>query len=235
MSGHSKWANIKRRKGAEDEKRGRIFSKIARAIMAAVKEGGADPQANVRLRLILQQARAVNMPKSNVERALQRGEKEEDSLKSLLLEGYGPGGVAVMMRVLTDNRQRTVQEVRNFFQRAGGNLAEPGAVAFQFEQVEIVKTEAVGEEKILALLDFGVLDFKKDKDGVIFSLSAGSLEKFRRAAERGGIKIILADRAMKAKTFLDFNDPKEREKVKVFLKELEENEDIQRVFSNFHE
>jgi len=235
MSGHSKWANIKRRKEAEDKKRGQIFSKIARAIVAAVKEGGsADPQANARLRLVLQRARAANMPKSNIERALQRGEKQGEALQNFVLEGYGPGGVAVMMEVLTDNRQRTIQEVRNLFQRHSGNLAEPGAVAFQFEKVNLVKTGPLAEEKILQLMDLGVADFEAGERGVTFYLE-GEIEPFKQAAQKEGAEILLADQTMRAKNPFQPASEEEKNKVRLFLEELEEHEDIQRVFSNFHE
>ncbi len=233
MSGHSKWANIKRKKEAEDKKRGQIFSKLARAIIVAVKEGGsANPESNARLRLLLQQARMANMPKENIERALQRGEKHDENLERFVLEGYGPGGVAIMMEVLSDNRQRTVQELKNLFQRFGGNLAEPGAVAFQFVKRGVIKTVPLKEEKILALLDLGVIDFEQKEDGVVFYSPPEITEQVRGEIEKAGIQVLFTDQTMKPENPLSLRDP-ERKQAEALLFALEEDEDIQRVFTNF--
>lgn len=236
MSGHSKWANIKRKKEAEDKKKGQAFSKIARAIVAAVKEGGSvDPGLNARLRITLQQARVANMPKDNVERALQRGEKQEEELEGFILEGYGPGGVAVMMKVLTDNRQRTVQEIKSFFQRYGGNLAEPGAVAFQFESEGMIRVAPLNEEEILNFVDLGATDFKQSESEVVFYFPTHLLEQFRGELEKRGAQILLVDQVMKPKSPIIINDEGMKAQVKNFLDFLEENEDIQRLFTNLNE
>jgi len=232
MSGHSKWANIKRRKEAEDKKRSQIFSKLARAIAAAIKEGGsADPEANARLRMVLQQAKAANMPKENIERALQKGEKQEENLESFVLEGYGPGGVAVMIEALSDNRQRTVQEIKNLFQRHGGNLAEPGAVAFQFEQLGKVEIASLEEEKILELMDLGAKDFEEKEGKIVFYLPVSSLEEFKKAAAELGAKILSWGIIMKAKTPLPLAEEK-RALLEEFLEALESHDDVQQVFTN---
>jgi len=233
MSGHSKWENIKRRKGAEDKKRGQAFSKFARAIAAAIKEGGsASPESNVRLRIILQQARMASMPKENIERALQKGEKQGENLESFVLEGYGPGGVALMIELLSDNRQRTVQEMKNLFQRFGGSLAEPGAVGFQFQKRGVIRTLPLTEEKILGLLDLGITDFEAKEDETIFFLPIELLEQTREKMEKEGINILLADQIMQPKTLIKINEA-DRGQIESFLEELEEDEDVQRVFTNF--
>lgn len=234
MSGHSKWANIKRRKEAEDRKKAQIFSKLSKAILVAIKEGGSpDPAANPRLRMMIEQAKAANMPKENVERLLRQAEEKESNLVSFSLEGYGPAGVAVFLEVVSDNRQRTLQEVKNIFQHHGGNLAEPGAVAFQFERKGVVVIKKPDEEKILQLLELGAEDFKEQGELLLFYLSPEKLDEFRKKAEELGVEVVSSELVMLPKTPLNLEDPRKGEEIASFLQELESHEDIQKVFSNF--
>jgi len=233
MSGHSKWANIKRKKGVEDKKRSQIFSKLSRAIAAAIKEGGsANPGTNSRLRMVLQQAKVANMPKDNIKRALERGEKQEENLESFVLEGYGLGGVAVMVEALSNNRQRTVQELKSLFRRYGGNLAEPGSVAFQFEQVGAARVSLAGEEEALRLMDLNVSDFKQEENGIVFYLPINNLEQFKKTVVEKGMSVVSWGLIMKAKNTIQLDDKEKRDQVDTFLAELNEHDDVQRVFTN---
>jgi len=233
MSGHSKWANIKRKKGVEDKKRSQVFSKLARAIAAAIKEGGsANPKTNSRLRMVLQQAKVANMPKDNIKRALERGEKQEENLESFILEGYGLGGVAVMVEALSNNRQRTVQELKNLFRRHGGNLAEPGSVAFQFEQSGVVKVSPASEEEALQLMGLNVSDFEQEENGIVFYLPANELEQFKKAVTERGMNIASWGLIMKAKNAVQLDNKEKRERINAFFSELNEHDDVQKVFTN---
>ena len=191
MSGHSKWANIKRRKEAQDQKRGKIFSKLARLITMAVREGGSpDPAVNPKLKLVIERARAESMPKENIQRAIESAVKKKEAIEELTLEGYGPGGVGILVEAITDNRQRTIQEIKSIFQKNGGSLSEPGAVAFQFEKKGIIEIENPGdEEKILGLIDQGVEDFEIDNQLVILWLSPAKLEELKKRVETIGLVI----------------------------------------------
>jgi len=230
MSGHSKWANIKRGKGIEDKKRGQIFSKMAKAIAVAIRDGGsADPEANSKLRVIIARAKAANMPKENVERALEKGNKREENLEGFSLEGYGPGGIGILIEVLSDNHQRSVQEIKNLFQRYGGNLAEPGSVSFLFEKRGMVRVKKVSEETMLKLLDQGVIDFKEDGEEVVVYIAPDKIENFKKDTSGLGVEIVDWDVVMYPKNKIDSNDPSQ---TKRFLEEIEEHEDVQQVFTN---
>jgi YebC/PmpR family DNA-binding regulatory protein len=234
MSGHSKWENIKRRKEAEDKKRSQIFSKFAKAIVGAIKEGGSsDLAANSRLRMVIEQAKAANMPKENIERLLRQAREKKDNLLSFSLEGYGPAGVAVFLEAVSDNRQRTLQEIKNIFQHHGGGLAEPGSVAFQFNKRGVVVVKKPSEEKMLELLELGAEDFEEKNDRLLFYLAPSKLEEFRQGAEKLEVEVISADLVMLPKTWLNLTDPRELKEVSSFLQELRNHEDVQHVFSNF--
>ncbi|MBL7078396.1 YebC/PmpR family DNA-binding transcriptional regulator [Candidatus Shapirobacteria bacterium] len=229
MSGHSKWENIKRKKGVEDKKRGQVFSRFARQITTAIREGGsADPENNSRLRAVIEEAKTVNMPKSNIDRLLQKGEGQKD-LATFWLEGYGPQGLAVMIEIATDNRQRSTQEIKNIFHRFQGSLAEPGSVAFQFERLGVVKTPVLSEEIILGAGEWGAVDFKQEKETTIFYLSPEKLNSFKENLVKQKIKILFTDWAMIAKNPVRIDNSRE---IKGFLKEIEEHNDILRAFTN---
>jgi len=229
MSGHSKWDNIKRKKGAEDQKRGKIFSKFARQIVAAIKEGGsADPETNTRLRGVIDKAKACSMPKNRIDRLLQKGKGRSRNLQSFSLEGYGPVGIAVLLEVLSDNRQRTTQELKSLFRRYGGSLAEPGAVAFQFEKIAMVKTGLLEEEEILSAGEWGAGDFEQEKDGVVFCLPWSRLANFKKALSEHKVNILSSTWLMKAKNPVLISSDQARS----FLEEIEGHKDISRVFTN---
>jgi len=229
MSGHSKWENIKRKKGAEDIKRGKIFSKYARQISAIIREGGsADPDKNPKLKSVIDEAKSANMPKTNIDRLLQK-EGEKKNLESFFLEGYGPQGLAVMIEVATDNRQRTTQEIKSTFRRFQGSLAEPGAVAFQFKRRAMVKTPSLSEETILQAGEWGAGDFKQENNKVAFYLSADKINQFKEELDKSGIKILSTEWEMIPKNLIQVNNLKEAEE---FLEQLESQDDVLRVFSN---
>ncbi len=236
MSGHSKWANIKRRKGAQDQKRGQVFSKLARAIAIAVKEGGsASPEANAKLRTLIQQAKEANMPKENIQRAIEAGQKRAENLSQFVLEGYGPHGVAVLLTIASDNRQRSVQEIKNIFSRHGGRLAEPGAVAFQFERIGEVTTANLAEEQLLALMDFsGVKDWREERGNLIFSLVAEQLPAFLEFLQKKGIAVKASRLISRAKVPLELA-ASAQEQVGRFLEELDNHEDVQEISTNLKE
>ncbi len=235
MSGHSKWANIKRRKEAQDQKRGKIFSKLARLIAVAVREGGSpDPAANAKLRLVIERAKAENMPKENIQRAIENAVKKKEAVEELLLEGYAPGGVAVLVEAVTDNRQRTIQEVKNIFQKNGGSLSEPGAVAFQFEKKGMIEVEPLkDEEKLLSLIDLGVEDFETEDQVMILWLEPARLEEIKNKIAQLGIEIKRADLVMKPKSLLRVTDPDKARATLNLLEALDHHDDVQRVFANF--
>ena len=238
MSGHSKWSTIKRQKGVVDARRSQLFTKLAREIMVAARQGGSDPEMNVRLRLAAQKAKESNMPNDNVDRAIKRGagvgEDGQASLEEVVYEGYGPGGAAILLEGLTDKAIRTVSEVRNVFQKAGGNLGEKGCVAWNFESQGIVAVEASGEwTKELALLaiDAGAEDFEQYDDLLEIRTQPDAYEAVRRALEEAGADLVRAEIAMVPKTTLVL-DVKHAAQTIRLMDRLEELDDVQRVFTN---
>jgi len=235
MSGHSKWAQIKRQKGVADARRGQLFSKLAREIIIAARQGGANPEANFRLRLAVQKARDSNMPLDNIKRAIERGGggAEASAMAELNLEGYGPNGVAVIVEALSDNRNRTIQDVRNLFSRSGGNLAESGAVAWLFETRGVITVETAGidaEELALMAIDAGAEDVKVEKGYLEILTSPQNLEPVRKAVEKKK-PIVSAEISKVPKSTVVLGE-KEAVQALKFLDQLEEHEDVQRVFAN---
>lgn len=236
MSGHSKWAQIKRQKGVADSRRGQLFTKLGREITVVARQGGADPDGNFRLRLAIQRARDNNMPSETIERAIKRGAGGSDAaeLQEITYEGYGPGGTAIMVDVLTDNRNRSAAELRATFTRSGGNLGESGSVAWQFDSRGVITVNADGEaaETIeLAAIDAGADDVKT-ADGVVEIVTApNELEAVRRRLSEQKIAIASAELSMVAKTTIDLGD-REGGQVLRLLDRLEELDDVQRVYSN---
>ncbi|MEX2080857.1 MAG: YebC/PmpR family DNA-binding transcriptional regulator [Dehalococcoidia bacterium] len=236
MSGHSKWAQIKRQKGVNDAKRGAIFTRLAREIMVAAKQGGADPGANFKLRLAIQRAKQSNMPNDNIDRAIAKatGTGESVSLDEFTYEGYGPGGTAVLVAVLTDNRNRTVSEVRHQFTRAGGNLGETGSVAWQFDAKGLITVPVDGhdpDELALKAIDAGADDVQVVGEAVEVQTEPASLQAVREALESGGLEIENADFAMVPKLTVEL-DRKTAHQAMRLIEGLEELEDVQRVYSN---
>ncbi len=236
MSGHSKWSTIKRQKGAADAKRGALFTKLSREIIIAAKAGGPDPTMNFKLRLAIQRAKAGNMPNDNIDRAVARatGGGPDDRLEEVTYEGYGPGGTAVLIQVTTDNKNRTVAEIRHCFTRAGGNLGETGSVAWQFEPRGVITIPVGGDEaETLALeaIDAGADDVDAAEDLLEVRTDPSQLEGVRQALEAAGANIDNSDIAMLPTTPIDLDDRTAKATLRL-LDSLEELEDVQRVFSN---
>jgi len=235
MSGHSKWAQIKRQKGVADARRGQLFTKLAREIMVAVRQGGPNMENNFQLRLAVEKARDNNMPSENIERAIKRGSggAEVSDLTEMTFEGYGPNGVAVMVRALTDNRNRTIQDVRRLFTRYGGNLGESGCVAWLFEDKGVIIVESDGseaEEIALQAIDAGAEDVKTEKGYIEIHTQPQNLEEIRKNIEEGR-HVISAELSLVPRSTVLLEE-KEAAQALSFLDHLEELDDVQRVISN---
>jgi YebC/PmpR family DNA-binding regulatory protein len=239
MSGHSKWSSIKHKKGAADAKRGKLFSKLARAIIVAAKEGGGDPAANLALQNAVEKARSYSMPKENIERAIARGsgvDADAAAFEPIVYEGYGPSGVAVLVETLTDNRNRTAAEVRHVFTKNDGNLGTSGAVAWLFERRGVVLVAADGadeDELTLAAAEGGADDVSRDGSSFQVTSAPESLPAVREAVEAAGFVIESAELTMVPKTTVEVGDESAAKKILRLMDALEENDDVQDVFSNF--
>jgi YebC/PmpR family DNA-binding regulatory protein len=236
MSGHSKWSTIKRQKGVADARRGQLFTKLAREIIVAVREGGDNPEGNFRLRLAIQKARDNNMPLDNIDRAIKRGSGHADgaALVEMTLEGYGPSGVAILVQALSDNRNRTLQEVRNIFTRNGGNLGEAGCVAWLFNSQGVITVETDGkdaEELALEAIDAGADDVKIEKDYIDIYTKPTDLEKVREALEAKNMTVASAELSMVPKSTIDMEEKAALQTLKL-LDKLEELDEVQNVASN---
>jgi YebC/PmpR family DNA-binding regulatory protein len=236
MSGHSKWSTIKRQKGAADAKRGQLFTKLAREISVAARQGLPDPEANARLRLAVDRARAASMPKENIERAIQRaaGAGSGDQYDELFYEGYGPGGAALMIQVQTDNRNRTVGEVRAVLTRAGGTLGESGSVGWMFDQtgmIEVPTADADPDEVALVAIDAGASDVETEDGIVVIYTDPAELHRVREALQGAGIEPEAAQLTMRPKTVLS-PEPDVAVKVIRLVEKLEDLDDVQEVFTN---
>jgi YebC/PmpR family DNA-binding regulatory protein len=239
MSGHSKWSSIKHKKGAADAKRGKLFSKLSRAIIVAAREGGLDPAANLPLQNAIEKARSYSMPKDNIERAIAKGsgaDTEGSSFDTVVYEGYGPEGVAVLVEALTDNRNRTASEVRHAFSKHGGNLGTTGAVAWQFERrgVVLASAENVDEEELLlAAADAGADDVELDGSSFVISSPPEALSAVREAVEAAGFTVESAELAMIPKATVAIADESTAREVLRLVEGLEESDDVQDVYANF--
>jgi YebC/PmpR family DNA-binding regulatory protein len=236
MSGHSKWSQIKRQKGAADAKRGQIFTKLAREIIVAVREGGSNPEANFRLRLAIQKARDSNMPLDNIDRAIKRGsgQTEGASLAEMVLEGYGPGGTAILVSALSDNRNRTLQDVRNIFFRQGGNLGESGCVAWLFDSRGVITVDAKEQDsEALALeaIDAGAEDVKVESDYIEIYTRPEELEKVREALKQKNVPVASAEVSRVPKTVVQLDEKAALQTLRL-LDKLEELDEVQSVSSN---
>jgi YebC/PmpR family DNA-binding regulatory protein len=236
MSGHSKWSTIKRQKGVADARRGQIFTKLAREIIVAVREGGDNPEGNFRLRLTIQKARDNNMPLDNIERAIKRGSGHAEGaiLVEMTLEGYGPSGVAILVKAVSDNRNRTLQDVRNIFYRNGGNLGEAGCVAWLFDSRGVITVETNGqdaEELALKAIDAGAEDVKIEKEYIDIYTKPTELEKVREALEEKKIAIVSAELSMVPKSTVEMEEKAALQTLKL-LDRLEELDEVQHVASN---
>jgi YebC/PmpR family DNA-binding regulatory protein len=236
MSGHSKWSKIKHQKGADDVKRGNLFTKLTREIIVAAKEGGGDPDTNFRLRLAIQKARDSNMPMDNIDRAIKKGtgDLEGGSLIEMTLEGYGPSGMAILVSALTDNRNRTIQEVRSTLTRHGGSMGESGCVSWIFESRGVINinTENVdADELALNAIDAGAEDVQVERGYVEVITKPDALEKVRATLEGQKVKIESSELQMVPKTLVKLDEKAATQALKL-LERLEEIDDIQNVYSN---
>ena len=238
MSGHSKWSTIKRQKGVTDAKRGALFTKVAREISVAARQGGGDPDANYRLRLAVEKARSVNMPSDNIKRTIEKatGGGEAEQFEEIVYEGYGPGGVALLVEAATDNRNRTAAEVRSIFTKTGGQLAGSGADAWQFEPrglIAIARNGVDPDEVALTAIDAGAEDVDtEDPETIEIYTTPADLERVRLALDAAGIPVDSAENTMIAKQTVELDSTKARQALRL-VELLEDLEDVQRVTANF--
>ena len=239
MSGHSKWSSIKHKKGAADAKRGKLFSKLARAIIVAAKEGGGDPANNLALQNAIEKAKSYSMPKDTIERAIARGagtDADAAAYETIVYEGYGPSGVAVIVEALTDNRNRTASDVRHAFDKHDGNLGTSGAVAWLFERrgLVVVSGEGVDEDELtLAAAEGGADDVSPD--GSVYEVVSApeALTAVREAIETAGFTVDSAELTMVPKTTVEVDDESAAKKIVRLIEQLEDNDDVQDVYANF--
>ncbi len=239
MAGHSKWANIRHRKAAQDAKKGKIFQKLVRAIIVAAREGGGDPETNIKLRAAIERAKAFNLPSENIERAIKRGtgELEGTSYEEVIYEGYGPGGVAILVEAMTDNRNRTTTEIRTIFNRNGGSLGEAGCVSWIFERkgiIEISKENNIDEDTVMTIaLEAGADDIKgSEEEGFTIYTDPKSLHQVKEAFEKNDIKIERAELTLEPKNTVTV-DEENAQKLLKLLEILEDHDDVQKVYANF--
>ena len=237
MSGHSKWSSIKHQKGAKDAKRGALFTKLARAIQVAAKEGGGDPEGNAALANAIQKAKDASMPKDNIERAIAKGtgaDSDADAFEAVVYEGYGPGGVALLVEALTDNRNRTGSEVRHIFSKAGGSLGEPGSVAWQFEKkgIVLVDGERYSEDDLMAAIDAGAEDVVQDENVWEIVTAPADLQAVRESLEGEGVEIQNAELTMRPSTTVELDEDAAR-KVLRLIEALDDQDDVNAVHANF--
>jgi len=239
MSGHSKWSSIKHKKGAADKKRGKLFSKLSRALIVAARDGGPDPAANLALANAIEKARSYSMPKDNIERAIARGsgaDADAESFEQVVYEGYGPNGVAILVEALTDNRNRTAADVRAAFTKHGGNLGGSGAVAWLFDRRGLILVDAEGtdeDELVLAAADGGADDVELDGTSFRVVSAPEALSGVREAIEGAGMEVESAELTMVPKTTVNLDDEGAAKQTLRLIDALEENDDVQDVYSNF--
>jgi YebC/PmpR family DNA-binding regulatory protein len=237
VSGHSKWHNIRLRKGAQDAKRGNLFTKLAKEIIMAAKSGGGNPDTNLRLRLAIQKARENSMPQDNIKRSIQRGtgELEGENFEEVTYEGYGPGGTAIIVECATDNKNRTVANIRNIFSKAGGRLGESGSVAYRFRPIGriAIAAEAANEEDIFnAAIEAGAEDVRTEEEFTTVITQPEDFGKVREAIEATGIAIANAEYTMEPTDTVQL-DSKDAEQMLRLMERLEEDDDVQNVHANF--
>jgi YebC/PmpR family DNA-binding regulatory protein len=237
MSGHSKWSSIKHKKGAADAKRGRLFTKLARAITVAARDGGSDPDSNPALATAVQKARDASMPKDNIQRAIDRGSgvgTDADAIETVLFEGYGPGGAAILVEALTDNRNRTSADVRHAFTKHHGSLGEPGSVAWIFEKrgVVVVDGSRYGEDDLIVAIDAGAEDVREDGEQLRVVSEPSDLTAVREALEGAGVEVQSSELAMEPKSTVEVKGSEAEDLLRLF-DALEEHDDVNEVHANF--
>ncbi len=239
MSGHSKWATIKHKKGKEDAKRGKLFTKFIREIITAARTGGGNVDTNSRLRAAVNAAKQENMPKTNIENAIKKGtgEMEGEIYEELMYEGYGPGGVAVLVNVMTDNKNRSAAEIRHIFSRYGGNLGEAGCVGWMFKQKGqfLVPDDTITEDKLLEIsMNFDVEDVGHDEDGKVFEVLVppSSFEAVKAAYDKAGVKYTYAEITLVPQTYVPLKGREAEQMIKL-MEALDDHDDVQKVYANF--
>jgi len=241
MAGHSKFANIKHRKERQDAKRGKVFTKLGRELAVAVKMGGSDPASNARLKDVIAKARAANMTNDTIERSIKKaaGELGDVNYEDVTYEGYGPGGIAVIVQALTENRTRTVANVRHAFTKGGGNMGTSGSVVFQFDhvgQIFVEKSDNVDEDELMMVaLDAGASDFATHDEGFEILTAPNDFSAVREAVEAGGFPMLTAEVTMLPKLTTKLDDPDDIKKINKILDLLEEDDDVQDVYHNWEE
>jgi len=239
MAGHSKFANIKHRKERQDAKRGKVFTKLGRELAVAVKMGGSDPASNARLKDVIAKARAANMTNDTIDRSIKKaaGELGNVNYEDVTYEGYGPGGIAVIVTALTDNRTRTVANVRHAFTKGGGNMGASGSVAFQFDhvgQIAVEKADSVDEDELMmTALDAGAQDFTAHDEGFEIITDPTDFSAVREAVETAGFPILSAEITMLPKLMAKLDDPDDVKKMNKILDLLEEDDDVQDIYHNW--
>ena len=237
MAGHSKWASIKHKKAVVDQRRGAQFTKLARAIQVAAREGGGDPESNAALALAVQKAKDASMPKDNIERAIAKGTgagTDADAIETVVYEGYGPGGVAILVEALTDNRNRTGSEVRHVFSKSGGSLGEPGSVAWQFEKkgTVVVDAERYGEDDLMPAIEAGAEDISGDEGVWEVVTEPADFTAVREALAGAGVELQSAELTMRPTTRIQVEEA-DVGKLMRLLEQLEDHDDVNAVHANF--
>lgn len=241
MSGHSKWANIKHKKEKTDAQKGKIFTKLGREIAIIVKQGGSDPEANSRLKDVIAKAKAANMPNDNIQRSIKKaaGDVDTDSFEEILYEGYGPGGVAVIVEAMTDNRNRTAGDVRHYFDKFGGNLGTTGCVSFMFDKkgvIVIEKNDNIDEDTLMMeALEAGAEDLNAEEDYFEVLTSPEDFSSVREALEEKGYEFAEAEVQMVPQTMTKLSDPKQIEFMDKLIENLEDLDDVQNVYHNWEQ
>ncbi|CAD7777664.1 MAG: putative transcriptional regulatory protein [Candidatus Methanoperedenaceae archaeon GB50] len=238
MSGHSKWAQIKRKKAATDVKRGKIFTKLIREIITAARLGGGDPDSNARLRAAIEAAKAENMPKENIERAIKKGtgELEGSYYEEVSYEGYGAGGIAILISALTDNRNRTVSELRYLFNKYGGNLGETGCVSWMFEKKGVIAfaKDRIEEERLMEVaVEAGAEDIKIEEDEYEVITAPEEFEHIKQFFDKAGLKYERAEITMICQNVVKITDKNQAERILKLMDALEDHDDVQKVYANF--
>lgn len=240
MAGHSKWANIKHKKAKMDEKKGKIFTKIGREIIVAVKQGGPDPDANPRLKAAIQKARENNMPNENIQRIIQKasGGVDSDNYEELVYEGYGPAGVAILLNIMTDNRNRTAGEIRHIFSKNGGSLGETGCVAWMFDtkgviNISLENASVDSEELTLLAIEAGAEDVAEEDGDLVIYTSVDDFEAVKEKLTSAGVNIRSAEITKIPKNTVVIDDLEQAQKVLKLMEALEDHDDVQAAYANF--
>lgn len=237
MSGHNKWSSIKHKKGKADAAKGKIFTKVAREIIVAVKQGGGDPEGNFRLRIAIEKGRASNMPNDNIKRAIQKGlgSTDGDNYEEVVYEGYGPGGVAIMLDTMTDNRNRTAGDIRHLFARNNGNMGETGCVNYMFNRkgyLVIEELEMSEDDLMMLALDAGAEDLSVEDNVAEIYTTPDNFEAVKTNLEKEGIQFAQAEISMVPENTVEITDPSQAKKIMRLIDAFEEHDDVQNVYSN---